>query len=146
MAAENRKFNISDCITGETEILSTKHTFLWSRNAMETMLITTCCPVTYRVFKIASKVAAGNRKLNISDCLADKFRNCKCKAYILWSRNALETKLITLCCPITEFAEIFKMASKMAAENRTLNIFDPKFHRGCSSVLSLSTLSLTYTQ
>ena len=28
-----------------TEIPSAKHTFLWSRNAMETKLITICCPI-----------------------------------------------------------------------------------------------------
>ena len=45
MAAENRKLNISDCMTDKTEISSAKQTFLWSRNAMETTLITIGCPL-----------------------------------------------------------------------------------------------------
>ena len=35
MAAENRKLNISDCMADKTEIPRAKHTFLWSRNAIE---------------------------------------------------------------------------------------------------------------
>ena len=39
MAVENKKLNISDCMADKTEIPSAWHTFLWSRNAMETKLI-----------------------------------------------------------------------------------------------------------
>ena len=35
----------------------------------------------------------------------------------------METKLITICFPITKFADIVKIAFKMAAENEKLNIY-----------------------
>ena len=78
---------------------------------------------------MASKMAVENRKLNISDCMADKTKFPSAQNSFLWSIIAMETKLITICFPITKFAEIFKMAFKMAAENRKLNISDPQFHR-----------------
>ena len=126
IAAENRKLNISDCMADKTEIARVKHTFLWSWNAMETKRITICCPIKKfaEIFKIASKMAAENRKLNISDCMADKTEISSANHTFLWSRNAMETKLITICRPITKCAEMFKMAPKMAAENRQLNISD----------------------
>ena len=64
MAAENIKFNISDYMADKTEILSAKHSFSWSRNAMETKLITICYPITTfaEIFKMASTMAANNRK------------------------------------------------------------------------------------
>ena len=76
------------------------------------------------IFKIASKMAAESRKCNIFDCMVDKTEIPSAKHTFLWSRNTFETRLITICCPITKFAEIVKMASKMAAENRQFNISD----------------------
>ena len=73
---------------------------------------------------MASKIATDNRKLNISDCMADKTEIQSDKNKFLWSRHALKTKLIAICCPIAKFAEIFKMAFKTAADNRKLNISD----------------------
>ena len=64
----------------KTKIPSAQHTFMWSRNAMETKLITICWPIKKfaEIFKMASKMVAENRKLNISDCTAKKTRNYKC--------------------------------------------------------------------
>ena len=70
------------------------------------------------ICKMASKMAAGNRKLNISDFMADKTEIPSARHTFLWSRNVMETNLNTICFPITKFAEIFKMTSNMAAENR----------------------------
>ena len=68
---------------------------------METKLITICCPITKfaEIFKMASKIAAENRQLNISECMADETEIPSAKHTFLWSRNALEAKLITICCP-----------------------------------------------
>ena len=76
------------------------------------------------MFKMACKMAAENRKLNISDCMADKTEISRVKYTLMWSRNTMETKLITTCRPITKLAEIFKMESKMAAENTKI-----EYHR-----------------
>ena len=124
MAAENRKLNISDCMADKTEISRVKYTLVWSRNTMETKLITTSRPITKlsEIFKMESKMAAENTKLNITDCMADKTEISSAKHTFLWSRHTLQTKFNTICCPITKSAEIFKMASKMADENRKLNI------------------------
>ena len=73
---------------------------------------------------MASKIDAENRKLNICDCMADKTEIPRAKHTFLWSGNAMETTLITICRPIIKFAEIFKMASEMAAKNRKLNLSD----------------------
>ena len=91
---------------------------------MEAKLITICHPITKiaEIFNMASKMAAETRKLNISDCRADKTEISSDKHKFWWSRNALETKLITICHSITKLVEtLFKMASK-TAENRKLNI------------------------
>ena len=78
---------------------------------METKLITKCCPLTKfaEISKIASKMAAENRKLNISDCMAGKTEIPSAKHTFVWSSNAMETKLITICCPITQFAPIIDL-------------------------------------
>ena len=65
------------------------------------------------ILKMASKMAAGNRQVNISDCMADKTEIPSAKHKFLWSRHALKTKLFAICCPIAKFAEIFKMAFKI---------------------------------
>ena len=69
---------------------------------METQLITICCPITKcaEIFKMASKMAAENRKLNVSDCMADKTEIPSAQHTFLWSRNTMETNLITTCCPL----------------------------------------------
>ena len=82
MAAETRKFNISDCMAEKTEILKTKHTVLWSRNAMEPKLITICRPITH--FAEIFKMAAENRKLSIPDCMADKTHIPSAKHAFVW--------------------------------------------------------------
>ena len=78
-----------------------KHTFLLSRNAMETKLITVFLPIIKfaEIFKMASKMAAENRKFKISDCGADKTEISSAEQNFLWSRNALETRF-----PIQYFA------------------------------------------
>ena len=83
----------------ETEIPSANHTFLCSMNAMERKLITICCPITNfaEIFKMASKMAAENRKFNISDCMQTKQKFQVLSILFLWSRNAMETNLITIC-------------------------------------------------
>ena len=124
MADENREFNISGCLADKTEIPNARHTFLWSKNAMETKLVTVCFPTTKfaEIFKMAFKIAAENRKLNISDFMADKTEIASAQHTFLWSSIAMETKPITMFSQ--KFAELFKMASKMAAENRKFNISD----------------------
>ena len=131
MAAENRKFNISDYMAYKTEIPSKCSAYiLWSRNAIETKPITICCPITKfaEMFKMGSKMAAENRKFNISDSMADKTEIPRAKHTFLWSRNAMETKLITICCLVTKFPELFKMTFNMADEYRKFNISNSKFH------------------
>ena len=89
-----------------TEIPSAKQKFVWSRHALKIKLITIFCPTTRfpDILKMASKMAAENRKLNITYCMADKTEIPCAKRTFLWSRNAMETKRITICCPITKFA------------------------------------------
>ena len=59
---------------------------------------------------IPDGVQDGCRKqtiLYISDCMADRTDRTEipsAKHTLLWSRNAMETKVITICCPITKFA------------------------------------------
>ena len=91
MAAENIQFNISDCKADKTEIPRAKHTFLWSGNAMKTKLIIIYRTITkfVEIFKMASNMATENRKLNISDCIADKAEIPSAKHTFLWSRNAI---------------------------------------------------------
>ena len=105
MTAENSKSNISDCTADKTEIPRANHTFMWSGNAMKTMLITVCGPVTKcaGIFKMASMMAAENIKLNISDCMTDRTEIPSAKHTFSWKRNALETRLITICCPLSNF-------------------------------------------
>ena len=92
MAAETDNL-ISPTVWQIKKILSAKHTFLWSRNALETKLITICCPITKfaEIFKMASKMAAEKRKLNISYCMAEKAEMPSTKHTFLWSMNAIET-------------------------------------------------------
>ena len=106
MAAENRKFNISDCMLDKTDIPSAKRTLLWSRNAMETKLITICFPITKFAVIIQDGVQDGcrKRKLNISDCMADKTEIPSVKHSFLWSRNANGNKANYNILPIAKFA------------------------------------------
>ena len=73
---------------------------------METKLITVCRPNTKfaEIFKMVSKMAAENRKLNIFDCMTDKTEIPSAKHTFLRSKNAMETNRITICCPITKCA------------------------------------------
>ena len=73
---------------------------------METKLITICRPITKfaEIFKMASKMAAENKKLNIFDYMVDKTEIPSAKHTFLWSRNAKETRRITICFPITKCA------------------------------------------
>ena len=114
MATANMKLNISDCMADKTEIASSKHTFFWSRNALETRLITICCPLPHlqRYSRWRSRWLPKTGRFNSSDCMAETTEILRAKHTFLWSRNAMETKLITIRRPITKFAEIFKMASR----------------------------------
>ena len=73
MADENRQLNISDCIADKSEIPNANaYIFVVKEcngnNANYNML-----PITKftEIFNMAFKMAAENRKWNISDCMAD---------------------------------------------------------------------------